>query len=129
MNIASRRNFLVKLGAVSSLSFLSNLSKGNNQIDSIISAKAEKSEDELVTDESFWYQIKMAFSVSPAANTPLKAYKVDRSQKVLSPERLASPSGVHSLGENKASMVPAFRSKIPMVSGMQIQARKASFSL
>ena len=65
MNIASRRNFLVKLGAVGSLSFLSNLSKGNHQIDSIISAKAEKSEDELVTDESFWYQIKMAFSVSP----------------------------------------------------------------
>lgn len=65
MNIASRRNFLVKLGAVGSLSFLSNLSRGNNQIDSIISAKAEKSEDELVTDESFWYQIKMAFSVSP----------------------------------------------------------------
>ena len=65
MNIASRRNFLVKLGAVGSLSFLSNLSKGNHQIDSIKSAKAEKSEDELVTDESFWYQIKMAFSVSP----------------------------------------------------------------
>ena len=65
MNIASRRNFLVKLGAVGSLSFLSNLSRGNNQIDSIISAKAEKSEDELVTDETFWYQIKMAFSVSP----------------------------------------------------------------
>ena len=65
MNIASRRNFLVKLGAVGSLSFLSNLSRGNNQIDSIISAKAEKSEDELVTDETFWYQIKMAFTVSP----------------------------------------------------------------
>ena len=62
--MASRRNFLVNLGAVGSLSFLSNLSKGNNHIDSILSAKAEKTEDELVTDESFWYQIKMAFSAS-----------------------------------------------------------------
>ncbi len=63
--MASRRNFLVNLGAVGSLSFLSNLSKGNNHIDSILSAKTEKTDDELITDESFWYQIKMAFSVSP----------------------------------------------------------------
>ena len=63
--MASRRNFLVNLGAVGSLSFLSNLSKGNNNIDSILSAKTEKTDDELITDESFWYQIKMAFSVSP----------------------------------------------------------------
>ena len=63
--MTSRRNFLAKLGAVGSLSFLPTIGKNTPSFDSIIQAKNEKSDDELVTDESFWYQIKMAFSVSP----------------------------------------------------------------
>ena len=62
MNIASRRNFLMNLSAIGSLSFLSKLSKSNQQIDSILSAKAEKSEDELVTDETYDL-IKPFFSI------------------------------------------------------------------
>lgn len=63
--MASRRNFLAKLGVVGSLSFLPNIGKNTPSFDPIIQAKNEKSDDELVMDESFWYQIKMAFSVSP----------------------------------------------------------------
>ena len=63
--MASRRNFLVKLSTVGSLSFLSAIGKNTPSFNSIHQAKREKSDDELVTDETFWYQIKMAFSVSP----------------------------------------------------------------
>jgi hypothetical protein len=52
----------MNLSAIGSLSFLSKLSKSNQQIDSILSAKAEKSEDELVTDETYDL-IKPFFSI------------------------------------------------------------------
>lgn len=63
--MASRRNFLVKLSTAGSLPFLSVIGKYIPSYLTINQAKNEKSDEELVTDESFWYQIKMAFSVSP----------------------------------------------------------------
>jgi selenocysteine lyase/cysteine desulfurase len=61
----SRRNFIKKISAFGSISLLPSFIRPTENFDSIYRAKNEKSEDELVLDETFWYQIKMAFSVSP----------------------------------------------------------------
>jgi selenocysteine lyase/cysteine desulfurase len=64
-NMSTRRNFIMKASAIGSFSFLTAFQKQAFSFDTILSSKQQKSDDELITDESFWYQVKMAFTVSP----------------------------------------------------------------
>lgn len=63
--MSTRRKFLMNVSAAGSLSFLSAFQKQRFSFDSILFSKNNKSDDDLVRDESFWYQVKMAFTVSP----------------------------------------------------------------
>lgn len=63
--MSTRRKFLMNVSAAGSLSFLSAFQKQRFSFDSILFSKNNKSDDDLVMDESFWYQVKMAFTVSP----------------------------------------------------------------
>lgn len=63
----NRRNFLQKLtglaGVAAATPFFNTL-QGRNLLDTI-DAYQQASADELMTDETFWYQIKQAYTVSP----------------------------------------------------------------
>jgi selenocysteine lyase/cysteine desulfurase len=61
----SRRNFFAKAGALAGALAVPSILQGNKSFAALSLPKSDKSAEELATDEDFWNQVRMCFTVSP----------------------------------------------------------------